>query len=158
MGALGIGPGAQGYMQMMAANAMSDAAKQGGNTGGMMGAGMGMGMGMGMGGMMAGAMHPGMMGGHPGMMQQAPAMAPPPMPAAAAFHVAINGAQQGPFDVNMLRQMAGQGQVNPQSMVWKQGMPSWAPAGQVPELAQIFQAAAPPPLPAGGPPPMPPSA
>jgi membrane protease subunit (stomatin/prohibitin family) len=159
MGALGIGPGGQGYMQMMAANAMSDAAKSGGGAGNLMGAGMGMGMGMGMGGMMAGAMQPGMM--QPGMMQPgmaAPAMAPPPMPVAVAFHVAVGGAQQGPFDVNMLRQMAGAGQVNAQTMAWRQGMPGWTPMGQVPELAMIFQAAAPPPLPAaGGPPPIPPA-
>lgn len=136
MGALGIGPGGAGYMQMMAAQALKDAAQQpGGAAGGMMGAGMGLGMGM----------------------------APPPMPPAVTFHVAIGGAQQGPFDVNMLRTLAGQGQLTPQTLVWRQGMPSWTAAGQVPEVAMAFAPAGPPPIPGGpppvpgGPPPMPPT-
>ena len=158
MGALGIGAGGQGYMQMMAANALQDAAKNPGTPGGMMGAGMGMGMGMMMPGMMANAMQPGMgYGGGYGAPPQA--MAPPPLPQAAAFHVALNGAQQGPFDVNTLRGMAAQGQFTPQTQVWRQGMPGWSAAAQVPELAMVFQpVGGPPPLPGGGPPPPPPPA
>ncbi|MEZ6188474.1 MAG: SPFH domain-containing protein [Planctomycetota bacterium] len=164
MGALGIGAGGQGYMQMMAANALRDAANNPNGAGGMMGAGMGAGMGMGMGmmmpGMMAGGMHPQQMGGYGyGAPPPAPGMAPPPMPAPAAFHVAMNGAQQGPFDLNTLRNMASQGQFTPQTQVWKQGMPGWSAAGQVPELAAVFGAPAggPPPLPGGGMPPPPPA-
>jgi len=157
MGALGIGAGGQGYMQMMAANALQDAAKNPGTPGGMMGAGMGMGMGMMMPGMMANAMQPGYGGGYGAPPPQA--MAPPPLPQAAAFHVALNGAQQGPFDVNTLRGMAAQGQFTPQTQVWRQGMPGWSAAAQVPELAMVFQpVGGPPPLPGGGPPPPPPPA
>jgi len=148
MGALGIGPGGQGYMQMMSAQALKDAAQNQGGAGGMMGAGMGMGMGM---------MMPQMMNQAYAQPQQPPQqqMAPPPMPQAAAFHAAINGAQAGPFDVNGIRNMVAQGQMNGETLVWKQGMPQWTPAGQVPELAPVFQA--PPPIPGGpgGPPPLP---
>ncbi|HBP19221.1 MAG TPA: antifreeze protein [Planctomycetes bacterium] len=165
MGALGLNAqGGQGYMQMAMAQALKDSANNpGGSGGGMMNAGLGLGMGMMMPGMMQGAMNPGMgmpgagmghmgqqvMGGAPPMQ----AAAPPPLPAAASFHAAINGAQQGPFDVNAFRAMVGQGQVNGETLVWRNGMAAWTPAKQVPELAAIF--AAPPPLPGGAPPPLP---
>ena len=113
-------------------------------------------------GMMGGQpmMSGGMMGGQP-MMGGAPAMggmqAPPPM-MSAQYYVGINGQQMGPFDVNMLRQMAQQGQLNAQTQVWTQGMPQWAPAGTVAELAALFAAApmgaTPPPMGGGTPPPM----
>jgi len=150
MGALGLNaPGGQGYMQMMAAQAMRDAASQpGGAAGGMMGAGMGLGMGMMMPNMMNNAMQPAMGGGMPAV-----AAAPPPLPQAVSFHAAIGGAQQGPFDVNALQTLKGQGQLNGQTLVWRNGMAAWTPAAQVPELAAVF--AAPPPLPGGAPPPLP---
>ena len=86
---------------------------------------------------------PGMMGGQP-MMGGAPAMGgmqAPPQMMSAQYYVGINGQQMGPFDVNMLRQMAQQGQFNAQTQVWTQGMPQWAPAGTVAELAALFAAA-----------------
>ena len=103
----------------------------------------------------------GRFGRSPGMMGGAPAMggmqAPPPM-MSAQYYVGINGQQMGPFDVNMLRQMAQQGQLNAQTQVWTQGMPQWAPAGTVAELAALFAAApmgaTPPPMGGGTPPPM----
>lgn len=108
------------------------------------------------GGMMGG----GMMGGQP-MMGGAPAMGgmqAPPQMMSAQYYVGINGQQMGPFDVNMLRQMAQQGQLNAQTQVWTQGMPQWAPAGTVAELAALFAAApmgaTPPPMGGGTPPPM----
>lgn len=160
MSALGIGAGGQGYMQMAAADALRSAAQQpGGASGQVMGAGLGLGMGM----MMPGMMHqaygaPGY--GPPGYAPppQGFAGAPPPLPQAVTFHAAINGTQQGPFDQNALRGLAGQGQVNPSTLVWRAGMAGWTAAGQVPELAAIFQPVGPPPLPvgaAGGPPPLP---
>ena len=103
---------------------------------------------------------PGMMGGQP-MMGGAPAMGgmqAPPQMMSAQYYVGINGQQMGPFDVNMLRQMAQQGQLNAQTQVWTQGMPQWAPAGTVAELAALFAAApmgaTPPPMGGGTPPPM----
>ena len=113
-------------------------------------------------GMMGGQpmMGGGMMGGQP-MMGGAPAMGgmqAPPQMMSAQYYVGINGQQMGPFDVNMLRQMAQQGQLNAQTQVWTQGMPQWAPAGTVAELAALFAAApmgaTPPPMGGGTPPPM----
>ncbi len=85
---------------------------------------------------------------------------PPPMPGApmpgapvsnVQYMVSINGQQWGPYPMPQLQQLVQQGQLTPQTYVWAQGMSQWMPAGQVPELASLFQ-------PAGAPvpPPMPP--
>ncbi|MCQ2974417.1 MAG: SPFH domain-containing protein [Bacteroidales bacterium] len=74
--------------------------------------------------------------------------APPPPPMAAQYYIAVNGQQQGPFPLQTLQQMAAQGQFNQQTLVWKQGMASWAAAGTVAELSSVFGAVPPPPPPA----------
>ncbi len=119
------------FSQFQAANAMEAAAK---NPGGMAAGGMGMGMGFAMANQMGQAASP-----------QAQA-APPPLPQAAQFYAAIGGQQAGPFDVNQLRQMAASGNLTRETLIWKQGMPQWTPAGSVPEVAQVF-GHVPPPLP-----------
>ena len=125
-----------------------------GGGGGMNPAGMMMGMAMGsaMGGQMANMMNNmGQMPQQPQQPMQAPPMpggapVPPPMPTAVQYMVAINGQQYGPYNIQQMAQMAQSGQLNAQVLVWAQGMPQWAAAGSVPELAQLF-AATPPPMP-----------
>jgi membrane protease subunit (stomatin/prohibitin family) len=73
----------------------------------------------------------------------------PPPPPVMAFFVAVNGQQTGPFDMNTLANMAANGQFNPQSQVWRQGMAAWAAASAVPELGQVFMQMPPPPPPVG---------
>ena len=121
--------------------------------GGMNPAGMMMGMAMGgaMGSQMAGMMNGFGQATQPQQAQQAPQMpggapVPPPMPSAVQYMVAINGQQYGPYNIQQMQQMAQSGQINAQVLVWAQGMPQWAAAGSVPELAQLF-AATPPPMP-----------
>lgn len=139
------------YQQARQADAMLAAAQNPGG-GGTMGDMMGMGMGLAMAGQMAGQM---------GGLQQAPAAAaPPPLPAAQTFHVEMGGQAQGPFTVEQIQAGVANGQVQPTSLVWANGMPSWVAANTVPALQALF--AAPPPLPpaappAGGPPPAPPA-
>ncbi len=118
----------------------------GGHGGGMNPAGMMTGM------MMGGAMGQQMAGMMQGMGQQMQnAMnTPPPMPQ-VAFHVSINGSQAGPFNMQQLTQMAQNGQLTPQTYVWKQGMANWDFAKNVPELAGLFA----PPPPGSMPPPPP---
>lgn len=116
-----------------------------GNIGG--GAGMnpaGMMMGGAMGGQMAGMMN------QMGQQVQNGMNTPPPMPS-TSFYVAVNGQQAGPFNMQQLQQMCQIGQLTAQSLVWKQGMSSWAAANTVPELASLFA----PPIPGATPPPMP---
>ena len=76
----------------------------------------------------------------------------PPMPGSAplvSYMVGVNGQQIGPCDWNQLQQMVQQGQLTHQTYVWKQGMPQWQMAGEVIELAPLFQGGAPqmPPMP-----------
>lgn len=149
------------YERQARADAMVGMANNPG-SGGMAGQMMGMGAGMAMANQMAGAFaQPGAAAaGYSGQPQMAVGMAPPPptAPPVAVWFVHANGQQHGPFAVPQLQQMAGQGQVGPQSQVWRQGMASWVAAGQVPELAPVFQASAPPPPPPGpGTPPPPPA-
>lgn len=122
------------YAKFQAANAMENASKNPGD-GGMMGAGMGMGMGVGMANMMNQA-----------FSGSAQPQAPPPIPGASSFYIAINGQQQGPFGMEQLRSMVSQGQVNRETLLWKQGMPAWVKAGEVAEVSSLF-GTVPPPLP-----------
>lgn len=150
------------FIQAHAINQQADVLKTAAQSMGQMG-GMGLGggsgmnpagmmMGMAMGGAM-GQQMANMMGGMGQMTQpqQTPPMpggapVPPPMPSAVQYMVAINGQQYGPYNMQQMQQMAQSGQINAQVLVWAQGMPQWAAAGSVPELAQLF-AATPPPMP-----------
>ncbi|HWS39533.1 MAG TPA: SPFH domain-containing protein [Actinoplanes sp.] len=73
------------------------------------------------------------------------AATPPPLPAGNWF-AAIGGQQQGPFDVATLTSYAKSGSVDRNTLVWREGMGAWTPAGQVTELTTVF-ASVPPPLP-----------
>lgn len=131
------------YTKFQAANAMEAAAENTAN--GMAGAGVGLGAGFAMANQMAGAFQ----------QPQAPSAAPPPVPT-VAYHVAVNGQQTGPFDLNALKGQLASGQFTPESMVWSAGMANWLPASQVQALAGLFLATPPPPPPPPPPEGMPP--
>ena len=120
----------------------------GGHGGGMNPAGMmtGMMMGGAMGQQMAGMMQ------NMGQQMQGAMNTPPPMPN-VQYHISMNGAQAGPFNMQQLQQMTQSGQLTPQTYVWKQGMANWELAGNVAELAALFA----PPAPGSMPPPPPPT-
>lgn len=113
--------------------------------GGMNPAGMfaGMAIGGSMGQQMAGMMN------SMGQVVQGGMNVPPPPPLIQYF-VSVNGQQAGPFQLPQLQQMVSNGQLTPQTYVWKQGMANWELAGKVQELASLFGAGA------GTPPPPPP--
>ncbi|MDD2634339.1 MAG: SPFH domain-containing protein [Bacteroidales bacterium] len=134
------------YTQFQAANAMEAAATNPG------GGGASEGMGMGMGLAMANTMMTNMNQSNQPQQQQQGGGTPPPMPPALTFFVVVNGQQAGPYDLNTLKQMAAKGSLSKESLIWRDGMPNWTAAGQVPEMTQVF-AAAPPPIPP--PPPVP---
>ena len=71
-------------------------------------------------------------------------MMPPPVPT-VAYHVAVNGQATGPFELNILEQMATTGQLTKDSLVWKIGMVQWTKASDINELKNIFIQA--PPIP-----------
>ncbi len=87
----------------------------------------------------AGTMNSMMSGANPTNIQQTP----PPIPT-VAYHVAVNGQPTGPFDLATLTQMAAQGTLTKQSLVWKSGMASWQSAETVDELRALFGEGMPP--------------
>lgn len=125
------------YTQFQAANAMEAAAE---NPGGTAAGGIGMGMGFAMANQMGQSM------GNQQQNQGAPAGGPPPVPPSLQFFVAVNGQQTGPFDLSVLSQKAGSGELTRETLVWKNGMAAWTAAGSVEELKSIF-GQVPPPLP-----------
>ena len=120
------------YAQFQAANAMGDAAK---NPGGMAAGGMGMGMGFAMAQQVGQALNAGQSVG--------PATAPPPIPTAVSYFLAINNQQAGPFHMDQLSDAVKAGRLTRQTLVWKQGMAQWLAAEKVVELASLFTAVPP---------------
>lgn len=126
------------FAQYQGAQALRDAANNPGMAGSMMGVGVG--------GMLTQSM------GNLFQNQATPAAAPvagsmpPPLPTAAAYFVAHQGAQTGPFDMAALQAQVAGGTLQRDTLVWKQGMSGWAKAAEQADLAGLF-AAMPPPLP-----------
>lgn len=98
---------------------------------------------------MGGMNNMGQMGGAPQMPGQKGMGGAPQMPGMGAaipqvqYYIGINGQQYGPCDWNKLQQLVQQGQLTQQSDVWKNGMAQWEFAGNVAELAPLFQGTAP---------------
>lgn len=91
----------------------------------------------------------GQMSGAPQMPGQKGMGGAPQMPGMGAaipqvqYYIGINGQQYGPCDWQKLQQLVQQGQLTQQSYVWKNGMAQWELAGNVAELAPLFQGTAP---------------
>jgi membrane protease subunit (stomatin/prohibitin family) len=108
------------YTQYRTAEAIGDAAK---NPSGMSGLGSGIAAGAAMADQMRAAM-----GAAAAGSAAPPPIAPPPIPQAASFFIAVNGQQQGPFDVGTLAGKARDGSLTRATLVWRQGMANWTPA------------------------------
>ncbi len=124
--------------KIKAAKALEKAAE---NQSGTAGAGMGMGMGFAMANQMGQAFSGGQQ-----TTQNQPQATPPPIPPALTFFVVQNGQQAGPFDLNTLKQMILQNQLNKDTLVWREGMGNWQAAGTVNEIQSIL-GSVPPPIP-----------
>ena len=88
----------------------------------------------------AGTMN-GMMGGINQPVQNG--AVPPPVPT-ISYYVAVNGQATGPYNLNILGQMAASGQLTTESLVWKSGMEEWKSAGSVLELNSVLKEVPPP--------------
>ena len=138
---MGIVGDLQRFQAYQIGQAIPDAAVN--PAGGIAGAGLGLGMGMAMAGPMMGQM------GQP-QAPSAPApgpAGPPPMPPPATWWFAENGQQVGPVSLEQLAEALRSGRLRPEGLVWSQGMSGWSAAGQTAELASLFGAAPPPPVP-----------
>ena len=149
-------------------NVQGDVAKTAAESLGELGNSPGMSMGVNGGGMNPAAMMTGMMMGTAvggsmtnmmgNMMQGVSSPQPPPPPpgTVAEWHIVNRqGAQSGPYNLSQIKQLIMQGEVTPDSYVWKQGMPNWAFAKDVVEIAMQFGAVPPPPPPTPQVPPVP---
>ncbi|HTV48077.1 MAG TPA: SPFH domain-containing protein [Phycisphaerae bacterium] len=116
------------YTRYQAATAIPQAAS---NPGGVAGIGAGFGVGIGIGNQMASAM-----GSSVGT--------PPAVPKADSYFIAQNGVQSGPLDIVTLTAKIKSGDIKPDTLVWKNGMPEWAPATSVNELKTSFPDQPPP--------------
>ncbi len=78
----------------------------------------------------------------PQQVQQAPPpVTPPPM---VQYYIFINNQQVGPMNMSQMAAYVNSGQLNQSTLVWRDGMPQWAAAGSLAELAQLFAPATPP--------------
>ncbi len=142
------------FMGAHALNQQTEVLKTGAESLGSMGnMNMGGGGGMNPAGMMTGMMMGGAMGNQmAGMMnsmgqnmnQQQNTPPPPPQ---IQYNVSVNGQTTGPYNMQQLQQMVQNGQLTPNTHVWKQGMAGWEIAGNVQELSNLFGAVPPPPPP-----------
>lgn len=110
------------------------AANEGGN--GMVAMGAGLGVGFGVGGQMSQLVGQNINTN----------MAPPPLPQTTNYFVVFNGQQYGPYGMSVIQTYINNGQIHRDTLVWKQGMPSWVQISTLPEFSNLF-GAVPPPLP-----------
>lgn len=71
---------------------------------------------------------------------------------ATEWHYSRNGKQHGPVSVNELRELAADGQLQRDDLVWREGMTDWMPAEKVKGLFDEVSAKKPPKLPSTPPP------
>jgi membrane protease subunit (stomatin/prohibitin family) len=132
---MGVIGNMQQYTQYQTANAIENMGESGGGDGM-----MGMIAGVGMGNIMGGAI------GNAAQMSNNPS-APPPLPQAVQWFAAVNHQQVGPFDPAGLQAKIQAGVVSADSLIWRQGMANWTAAGEVAEVAGMFNSQTPPPIP-----------
>lgn len=140
------------YQQERQFDILETAAGNEGSSGDIMGAGMGLGLGVGIGAAFNSKINTianQAMGGNSITGATSPSTPPPPPGPSTpiSFHLSVNGQQYGPYDMSALSAMVANGQLTPQTYVWRPGMAQWIPAAQCPELLPLFSAPGMPPPP-----------
>ena len=127
------------YQMERSFNVLESAASNEGMAGGLMGAGLGMGVGMSAGSQMASVTS--QLNTNPSNSSM-----PPPLPQSnVQYYVAINGAQQAPYNMESIVSAIHSGSITKDQLVWKAGMPNWAKIASLVEFAPYFNV--PPPIP-----------
>ncbi|MCC8187184.1 MAG: SPFH domain-containing protein [Bacteroides sp.] len=129
--------------KMKAAKAIETAA---GNPSGAAGAGVGLGAGIAMAQRMMQGFGSSQQLAAPAAQPAAAPQVPPPLSQEVLFYVALEGKQAGPFGKEQLKQLTVGQQLTRETLVWKQGMAAWEPAGNQGELSDLWTQT-PPPLP-----------
>ena len=65
------------------------------------------------------------------------AVTPPPIQQ-GGFYIAVDGKQAGPFTDDEMKRMIEGDLVHNDTLVWKQGMPQWRKAVEVPEVNKMI--------------------
>jgi predicted Zn finger-like uncharacterized protein len=78
----------------------------------------------------------------------APAPVAAPAPVVGTWYVAIDGTPVGPITEAEVKERVDAGQVDPESLAWREGLEEWQPARNFPELAGFFVKPKPAPAPA----------
>ena len=129
------------YQMERSFNVLDNAAVNEGAGGGLMNAGLGLGLGMNIGNQAGANIANNMNVGS----QPMGGAVPPPLPQSTQYYIVINGQQLGPVDANTIISHIHNGNVQPDNLVWKQGMANWDKIQTLTEFASYFMA--PPPLP-----------
>jgi membrane protease subunit (stomatin/prohibitin family) len=119
--------GRDNYQMDKSFDVLGKAAENEGMSGSFIGAGVGMGVGLGVGNQI-GNMSNQMINTNP----QIPT--PPPFPT-VQYYVYIDNSQSGPYNISDLRGIMTNRRLDGNTHVWKQGMPNWDVADNVPELS-----------------------
>ena len=124
------------FQQYSLGEAMRESAQHGGG-----GEGIGLGMGVAMAGRMMNTPGIGLGASTTG------APVPPPLP---AWHVAVNGQQQGPYSPEQIQQGIAAGRITGDTLLWSPQLSGWTAAGKIPDWSNFFRqssAPTPPPVP-----------
>ena len=78
-------------------------------------------------------------GGFLGGLGKRKSQLPPPLPV-VQYYIAVDGEQSGPFTMKALKDMATDGTIAKDMLVWKEGMDSWEEAADVVEFQALFPA------------------
>ncbi len=97
-------------------------------------------------GLLTGMMMGGVIGNQMSGMMNKINQAPPSFPTITYF-IALNSQQIGSYSIEELKQLAKNLQFTKTHHVWKEGMPAWELATNVPEILQIFSSTPPPLIP-----------
>jgi len=109
------------------------AQNEGGTVGNLMGAGIGLGVGLGAGNQMG------------NITNNLNTNTPPPLPALTEFFVLLNNQQNGPFNLDKLKELIINGTIKKETLIWKTGMANWDNASNQSDLAILFNSTPPPP-------------
>ena len=63
---------------------------------------------------------------------------PPPVKPAAQVYLVLDNTQAGPFTQEELIKLIRNDLLNPETLVWKNGMAAWTPASQVADVNKLF--------------------
>lgn len=128
------------YQMERSFDVMESAASNDGIAGGLIGAGLGVGAGLSVGAQATSITS------HLNTNPPSSSVAPPPLPNQnVQYYLAINGQQQGPYDFQSIVSAIQSGNIDRNTLAWKNNMPSWEKLNTFQEFSQYFTC--PPPIP-----------